>query len=185
MSTEKQQIHYIKHHGCSRQAVVTIVTVPYVGTSCNYASYNNKKHITYMGNTQLQHLQNVHSCEYQFRCDCSSEEKTLFLCTPRYPEILNQTLVQTQPERRLCLLKKNNRNSISMYQNNPNLYLSTLHYNHNQITVADLGGGGGGGGGLASSALNTMHYLKPKGLGTRPRSSIPSVYIRIMFVSEI
>jgi len=59
-----------------------------------------------MGGTQLQHPHDAHSCEHQLLCDCSSAEKTLFQCIPHYPEILDQFLVQTQPERWLCSLKK-------------------------------------------------------------------------------
>ena len=65
-----------------------------------------KGNLTYMGGTQLQHLHNGYSCEHQFLCDCSSAEKTPSQSIPRYPEILDQSLVQTQPERLVCLLEK-------------------------------------------------------------------------------
>ena len=59
--------------------------------------------ITYRGDRQLQHLQNVNMSQTY---DCSSEERTLFQYSSNNAEILGQSLVQMQHSRQQMLLYK-------------------------------------------------------------------------------
>ena len=52
--------------------------------------------MSYMEDRQLQHVENVNSIEDTSRYGCSSEERTLFQYISHDPEIVGQSLVQSQ-----------------------------------------------------------------------------------------
>ena len=123
-------MHQSCHPIFSTLVQVSHFIIPYL-TSCAISTQNNiyckhlltvPDYLTYMRDKLLQHPYNAHSCEHQLLCDYSSAEKTPSQSSPRYPEIFDQSLVQIQLERWLCLLKEKYCNRITFCQINSTLY---------------------------------------------------------------